>query len=745
MAQPVKIEKYQKKGAAFEFKERQEYFKGQFGGLYLNNFWLRVVESIVEKGQPLVLGEEIIEMNNSSLDLVLALTFSDLPFVRGSIDSRVEGPSLVISSSTNIVIFCKKMEERKTDTLNMEMVVSQKIYDPEDKYIYDEKDPSVKTIKEVREYLTAKIYEARVAYTNLADVSCSFKLIVQIPQGSMPVNALEFFKIHEVTIDTMSTAFKTFKFYFPAPGTFKYYPATIMKNNRFVVAARYGGDLNVVTSFTRDNKVLETLQDILNYGTVDNILDFMRQKNIFNSNLFTIDKVRWIFKSNPENFKKGIEILKNRFMWDQQCWAYSIYHGIIEEFLELIKVRVPEILTDIRYFQVPGIVVDRFEPLEYDPLINPRAHDISDKKHNILNKTFKETYERFLKYCIERGNLTERERIILVAYLVLQDRIQDALNHLKNIDEKKVLESNSMLVQFEYLRAYLSIYTDGPHYGIARAAAKKYFDFPDLSWRKRFREIAKQVAEHDKGLQAAPEEKKGGVQEKTNTELADKSEYLSLELKENFQLAITHKNVSQLSISFYKLEMEILFSNDPFLEKDIMNFVSVNPNHLLRFKVQKSSEFKTNTVTIPENLQKDALFIQVKAKDRFEIVKSFNSHLRVHAVEDYGLLNVSDLTGKILNSVYVKCFSKKRDGTVKFYKDGYTDFRGSFDYASLNSDSLGDIEKYGLFVFSPEHGSVILTAKPPSQVGRIVKDETPDAETEVEEVDEEFADAPLLQ
>jgi hypothetical protein len=743
---PIRIEKYQKKGAAFEFKERQEYFKGQFSQITLNKFWLKVVESILSKNHPLVLGDEIIEMNTSSLDLILCLTFSDLPFVRGSVDTKIEGGSLNITSTENLLIFCKRMEERKTDTLNMELVISQKFYDPEDKFIYDEKDPTIFTIKEVREFLTAKIYEARIAFTNIGDSACSVKLITQIPAGAMPVNRLEFFKIHDVQIEPMTAQVRIFKFYFPSVGTFKYFPATIMKNNRFVTAARYTGDLNVVSEYSKDNKVLETLQDILNYGTIDDILNFMAQKNIFNDKIFNIGKVRWIFKSSPENFKRAIDILRQRYLFDAQAWAYSILHGNVEEFLELLRIRVPDILQDCQYLKIWNLEVDRFEPLEYDPLINPRAHDISDKKHNILNKAFKETYERFLKYCVERGNLSQREKTILVAYLVLQDRIQDALEKIKEIDEAEVKKDSILLVQYEYLKAYLSIYTDtASNYAVAREVAAKYNSFPDLTWRKRFREIQKQLVEHDKGMiEKAPEEKKGGVQEKTNLELADKSEYLALELKENFQLAITHKNISQLTISFYKLEMEILFSNDPFLEKDIMNFVSVNPNHLMKFRVQRSSEFKTNIIVIPEALQKDSLFIQVKGKDRFEIVKSFNSHLRVHTVEEYGLLNVSDLKGKCLNSVYVKCFSKKKDGTVKFYKDGYTDFRGSFDFASLNSDSLNDIEKFGMFVFSQEHGSVILTAKPPSQVGRIVKDDDNLQKEEAEEIDEEFATAPLL-
>jgi hypothetical protein len=748
-AAPLKIEKYQKKGAAFEFKERQEYFKGQFAGLRLNRFWVRVVETILGLNKSLTIGEEVIDMVDSSLELVVALTFADLPFVRGQVDTRVDGASLLVSSTENLLMFCKRMQERKTEPLNMELVISQKFYDPEDRYVYDEKDPTIYTIKEVAEYLTAKVYEARVAFTNVGESSTNIKLITQIPQGAMPVNRLEFFKIHDVSIGSMTTQVVTFKFYFPSVGSFQYYPATIMKNNRFVASAKYNGDMKVVSEYTKDNKVLETLQDILNYGTVEDILSFMVGKNLFNNKIFDINKVRWLFKSNADTFKKAIGILRQKYYYDDKAWSYAIHHGSVDEFLELMMVRVPNLVSDVQYLRIFDIVVDRFEPLEYDPLINPRAHDISNKKHNILNTDFKNTYERFLKYCIEKTVLSEREKVLLTAYLVLQDRIQDALEKIKEIDEAKVQHESTLLVQFEYLRAYLSMYTDHPEYKIAKTAAQKYYDFADLSWRKRFREIQKQINEYERGRLERPDsdEKKAGVQEKSNKELADKSEYLSVELKENFQLAITHKNVNSLSISFYKLEMEILFSNDPFLEKDIMNFVSVNPNHLMKFRVAKSNEFKTSLVTIPAELQKDSLFIQVKSRDKFEILKAFNSHLRVHTVEDYGLLNVADLKGKCLSSVYVKCFSKKKDGTVKFYKDGYTDFRGSFDFASLNSDSLDNIDKFGLFVYSAEHGSVILTAKPPSQVGRIVKDDDGNTEGtgEIEEIDAEFEGCPMLE
>jgi len=44
---------------------------------------------------------------------------------------------------------------------------------------------------------------------------------------------------------------------------------------------------------------------------------------------------------------------------------------------------------------------------------------------------------------------------------------------------------------------------------------------------------------------------------------------------------------------------------------------------------------------------------------------------------------------------------------VVFYKDGYTDLRGRFDYASLNPESLKSVEKFSIFIMSDELGNKI--------------------------------------
>ena len=53
------------------------------------------------------------------------------------------------------------------------------------------------------------------------------------------------------------------------------------------------------------------------------------------------------------------------------------------------------------------------------------------------------------------------------------------------------------------------------------------------------------------------------------------------------------------------------------------------------------------------------------------------------------------------------------NGKPTFYKDGYTDLRGKFDYASLSTDDLGAVTRFAILILSDQHGAVVKEAKPP--------------------------------
>jgi hypothetical protein len=66
---------------------------------------------------------------------------------------------------------------------------------------------------------------------------------------------------------------------------------------------------------------------------------------------------------------------------------------------------------------------------------------------------------------------------------------------------------------------------------------------------------------------------------------------------------------------------------------------------------------------------------------------------------------VLDAAMKPITKVYVKTFAKFKSGETQYYKDGYTDIRGTFDFASLNSTELNQIEKFSILIVSEKHGT----------------------------------------
>jgi hypothetical protein len=85
-------------------------------------------------------------------------------------------------------------------------------------------------------------------------------------------------------------------------------------------------------------------------------------------------------------------------------------------------------------------------------------------------------------------------------------------------------------------------------------------------------------------------------------------------------------------------------------------------------------------------------------------------------LENYGQVRATEAaTGKALPKVYVKVYARLADGTVKFHKDGYTDLRGRFDYASVSTPEKQGITRFAVLVLSEERGALIRETAPPQQ------------------------------
>lgn len=195
----------------------------------------------------------------TSYNIVYLLSFLDLGFDKAKVESQKVSKDLFLRSQSTFLVVCKRIEEKNTHQLKMDIIVSQKFYDPLDKYKYDELEPELKTVKQVEEFLIDKIYCSEITITNTSENTIKIKLISQIPEGSLPVSDLEDLKLEDISLSSMSTQIKLFKFYFPTSGQFDYYPATIMSRNLFVCHAPKKPLLRVVEKFVRGNKQMESL------------------------------------------------------------------------------------------------------------------------------------------------------------------------------------------------------------------------------------------------------------------------------------------------------------------------------------------------------------------------------------------------------------------------------------------------------------------------------------------------------
>jgi hypothetical protein len=121
-------------------------------------------------------------------------------------------------------------------------------------------------------------------------------------------------------------------------------------------------------------------------------------------------------------------------------------------------------------------------------MINSRAHKVGQdggQKNKILNKTFRQTYDKFLQQIALKPQPTFEEQMIFIYYLQLQDRITEAIALFKNLKIENL--EKSLKIQYDYMSAYFDIFTgakDG--FKVARTVLREYDNYPVHNWKMMF-------------------------------------------------------------------------------------------------------------------------------------------------------------------------------------------------------------------------------------------------------------------
>merc|ERR1712242_285015 len=119
---------------------------------------------------------------------------------------------------------------------------------------------------------------------------------------------------------------------------------------------------------------------------------------------------------------------------------------------------------------------------------------------------------------------------------------------------------------------------------------------------------------------------------------------------------------------------------------------------------------RQTTVDLPETLHDKSSVVEVIGGGMTDSKANYDNHLRIEISAKLRQIRVFDkTTNKAISKAYVEVYGQTPDSPEgRFIKDGYTDLRGRFDYATVSTDELDFVKALAILVLSPAAGADVL-------------------------------------
>ncbi len=664
----------------------------------VNAFWRDYAERDAQEGGQFR-SNNFAEASRSFPEMMLALAVLDLPFKAEEHETEFDKAEMTLTTGSPIVVFHEEIKPAEAVAEQTPILVSQNFFRHGDRYRHVDGERLDKFVTD--EFLIHTVYGCQVVVTNPTSSRQKLDVLLQVPLGAIPVMNGQFTRSIHIDLEPYNTQTLEYHFYFPGAGEFPHYPVHVAKNGQLLANAE-PFTLNVVEKLSKIDR--ESWDYVSQHGSDDDVLKYLQQNNLHRTKL---DRIAFRMKDKGY-FGRVTQLLARRHAYDQTLWSYSIKHNepvAVTQYLQHADGFVNECGT---YIDSPLLTIDpvarkAYQHLDYRPLVNARAHALG-KRRQILNDRFHAQYHRLLKILSYRRELDDAELMAVVYYLLLQDRVEEALDFFGRVNADKL----ATRLQHDYFTAYLDFYSDEPKQ--ARAIADKYADHAVDRWRDAFAAIAAQLDEIEgKAAKVIDEEDRGEVQ--TGLAATESSFEFNVESK---QVTVNYQNMDEIGVNYYLMDIELLFSRNPFVQQYSGQFSHIRPNATQTVKLP--GDKTSHAFALPGALHSSNVLVEITGGGQMKSKAYYSNSLSVQVIENYGQVRVTHSdSGAMLAKVYVKAYARMKDGSVRFYKDGYTDLRGRFDYTSLNTNDLDFVQQFSLLILSDEHGAVVREADPPKR------------------------------
>ncbi len=656
-------------------------------------FWTEYAK--LAAGQP-AHSTQLPQAARSFAEAMCALAVLDLPFTAPAPEIQFDGPRMTWTAAGHAIVFHEEVKPATFVDGAVPILVSQHFFRQDDRYRQVDGERVDRFVTD--EFLTHVVYGCQVVVTNPTPARQKLAVLFQIPVGALPLVGGQATRSVLVDLEPYRTQLLDFHFYFPEPGQFAHFPVHVAKNEQLVASAS-SFSFNVVATPSKQDT--ESWGYVSQDGTPEQVLAFLQRENV---HALDLDQIAWRMKDKAF-FVRTLELLAARHVYHPTLWSYGLFHNdpaAIQQFLQhhpqiaLLcggPIRSPLLVLD---------TVDRheYEHLEYRPLVNARAHSLG-KRRQIVNAVLHAQYHQFLKQLSYQPQIGDTDRLALVYYLLLQDRIDEAQAAFSQVSKERIVER----MQYDYCAAYLALFTAEPTR--ARSWAAPHLDHPVERWRLAFAAVVQQLDEIEGKAVAAvdptrPDQRQG--------ERAAQEPSFDFAL-EGRVVALTWQNLEAVDVNFYLMDVELLFSQNPFVQQGGEQFRAIRPNRTQTVKLPAGQD-RLN-LPLPEELIRRNVLVEVTAAGKARSLPYYSSALAIQMSENFGQVRVTGPDGRPLPKVYVKTYARLQNGTVKFHKDGYTDHRGRFDYATVSAPDQAAPERFAILLLSEEHGAQIREAVPP--------------------------------
>jgi hypothetical protein len=689
-----------------EQKETQEWVENNYYNLPIreqiaslvsvNGFW-NDWASHAEGQEDGFLSPHVAQASNSFTEMMLALSVIDLPFEADEVEFKMDGRAIRITNAGPMIVFHEEVNPAEMNEKLTPILVSQNYFRHGDRFIQVGNEKRDKFITD--EFLVQTVYGCEVVVTNPSSSSRKLDVLFEIPVGAIPVLSGHKTTSEYLQLKGYNTETFEFYFYFPVVGTYSQFPVHASSSEQLLAAAN-AVEFRVVKTLSKIDTT--SWLYVSQNGCTDQVLKYLENNNVHN-----LDLSKVAFRMRDKSmFQNTISLLRTRHQYDHTLWSYAVMHNLPAEISEYLdhENRVNTVVG--MYLASPLLTIDpvirqTYEHMEYRPLVNARAHQLGAKRQ-ILNDRFYAQYNRLLKLLSYKQEPSSEDYLAVVYYLLLQDRVAEAIHRFAKVDTEQL----ATRLQYDYFDCYLAL-SQGDSKR-AKAIAVKYEKYPVDRWHKIFNNVVRQVDEIGGAGAVATDV---DDQNQNQTQLAATEPGFDFKV-ESGEVIVDYQNLSSVKVNYYKIDIELLFSRNPFVQNFDGGFSFIKPNH--SNVVELAEARNSHKFTLPDELKSSNVLVEIVGAGQTQTRAYYSHALAVQVIQKYGQVQVLQTKSrKPLGTVYVKVYAQLKDGSIKFYKDGYTDLRGRFDYASLSTGDLQSVVKFSLLISSDRDGSMVREAMPP--------------------------------